>query len=229
MTNIIECLRKNEYPGRGIIMGQCGGFFAAGYFLTGRSENSRNRVLTQSGGVLKTEPYDSCKVTDPSLIIYNAARWANSRLIVTNGDHTDTAYDGIMNGQDLKSALINREYEPDAPNYTPRISGVLDTANKSYTLGIIKRKNGETVREYYDYRFKDGVKHMIHTYKSDGNPLPSFEGEPKELGFSGSIEGFAEGVYASLDRHNRIAVWACFCDINTGAVTTRIINRNLEG
>lgn len=226
-----EALGRNAYPGRGILLGKTASNAVAAYFIMGRSENSRNRVFTMQDGILKTAPFDESKVKDPSLIIYNAVRSFGNRLIVTNGDQTDTVYEAFQAGKTFKDALDTRTFEPDAPNYTPRISGCVtfEDGGFSYELGILKSADPEgtvTVREYYGYDPEEGVGHLIHTYETDGNPLPSFRGAPKKLTIGGTIDAFTEELWSALNEANRISLYVRYTDPVTGAVEERIRNKN---
>ena len=228
--DISTLLKDNEYAGRGIVIGTSPDRKNAvcAYFIMGRSENSRNRVFVKTGETLKTEPFDVSKVSDPSLIIYNAVRKTENILIVTNGDQTDTIYDCFANGKCYIHALRTREFEPDAPNYTPRISGVVKP-NGDYNLSILKSNNGEPqcVRYFFEYPATAGLGHFIHTYKCDGDPIPSFEGEPTpvEIGDE-SIDDFTKMVWDNLNEDNKVSLFTRYIDLETGTEETRIINKN---
>jgi IMP cyclohydrolase len=229
-----ELLCNNTYPGRGIIIGKTedGKKAAVAYFIMGRSENSRNRVFKADGDSVVTEPYDFSKVEDPSLIIYSAIRKFENKLIVTNGDQTDTVYDFVKeNSQDeyaFEKALQTREFEPDAPNFTPRISGMVDGFD--YKLSILKSAEGDGItcrRYFYEYTNpKAGEGHFIHTYKCDGNPIPSFEGEPKKIALEGNIDEFTNALWTSLNEDNKVSLFVRYIDVKSGTYETRIINKN---
>lgn len=231
---IYDELRNNTYPGRGIIIGESddGENAVIAYFIMGRSENSRNRVFVEENGVLRTEAFDPSKLSDPSLIIYNAIRKCGDCLIVTNGDQTDTIYDYMAEGKTFEDALNTREFEPDCPNFTPRISGMVDVKNNSFTykISILKSLDGDSgvcVRNFYNYSgAKQGTGHIIHTYESDGNPIPSFKGEPKKVAICGDIDSFANDVWGSLNDENKVSLAVKFISIKGGKTETRIINKN---
>ena len=226
-----EALGGNRYPGRGILMGKSGGKAVAAYFIMGRSENSRNRVFEMQEGVLRTAPYDEKRVKDPSLIIYNAVRTFENRLIVTNGDQTDTIYEAFEKGLSFQEALDTRLFEPDAPNYTPRISGLMtfEEGDFTYRLSILKRSAASivgAVREYYAYLPEEGVGHLIHTYETDGDPLPSFKGAPKMVELSGGLQSIADELWENLDPENKISLYVRLADPETGEVEGLIRNKN---
>lgn len=223
-------LNTNSYPGRGIVLGQSddGKFAVAAYFIMGRSVNSRNRIFEENErGGIRTKAFDESKMEDPSLIIYNPVLKFNGDTIVTNGDQTDTIYDSFSKGDCYHDALITREFEPDAPNYTPRISGILKE-NGNYNLSILKSNCGEPecVRFFYEYPARRGLGHFIHTYKCDGNPLPSFEGEPKLVGILDDMEAFTEMLWNSLNEDNKVSLFVRYIDIATGNYETKIVNKN---
>ena len=230
---IEDLLKDNRYPGRGIIIGKnedatCAVF---AYFIMGRSVNSRNRVFVERDGALYTEPYDYSKVSDPSLIIYSAVRRIGNKLIVTNGDQTDTIYDAIANGGDMRTGLRTREFEPDAPNLTPRISGVLSFADGDFTyeMSILKSAapDGSACNRYfYEYTPIHGIGHFIHTYVTDGDPLPTFMGEPERVLIPNKIDDFADGIWNSLDEENKISLYVKYINLKTGEEQTRLINKN---
>ena len=196
----------------------------------GRSENSRNRVFVKEGETLKTEPFDVSKVSDPSLIIYNAVRKTQNSLIVTNGDQTDTVYNLMSGGKSFKESLETREFEPDAPNFTPRISGILYFENGfNYEMSILKSidENGsECCRYTYSYPSVAGLGHFIHTYNCNGDPLPTFTGEPHRISIKNNIEEFANEIWESLNADNKISLYVRYTDIETGKYTDKIINKN---
>ena len=227
-------LKENSYPGRGIVIGrsQDGTKAVTAYFIMGRSENSRNRVFVEEGQGIRTQAFDPSKLTDPSLIIYAPVRVLGNRTIVTNGDQTDTIYEGMDQELTFEQSLRCREFEPDAPNYTPRISGVMHIENGNYdfAMSILKSNNGDPdccQRFTFAYdKPKAGEGRSIHTYKCDGNPLPSFEGEPKTVAISGDIDAFTELVWNSLNEENKVSLFVRYIDIATGNYETRIVNKN---
>lgn len=230
MLQLAEELQQNSYPGRGIVLGKSadGSQMVIAYFIMGRSENSRNRVFVEENGGIKTQAFDPSKLTDPSLIIYSPVRVINGKTIVTNGDQTDTIYDFIAKGDTFENALQTRTFEPDAPNFTPRISGIID--GDRYTLSILKSANGNpdsTCRYFFDYQSPlAGEGHFIHTYRCDGNPIPSFEGEPKKIAVNGDIDAFTESVWNSLNADNKVSLFTRYIDLTTGETQTRICNKN---
>ena len=234
MNNLKEELSRTSYPGRGIIIGMSsdGKSAVTAYFIMGRSENSRNRVFVEDGEGIRTQAHDPARLEDPSLIIYAPVRVFGNNTIVTNGDQTDTVYDLMKAGKTFEEALFTREFEPDAPNYTPRISGIitLEDCSFTYKLSILKSANGnpeccERFFYTYDKPFA-GKGHFIHTYKQDGNPLPSFCGEPVGLNISGDIDEFAAACWESLDDDNKVSLFVRYIDIETGKAESRIINKN---
>ena len=233
INDIRNLLKTNPYPGRGIVIGKSadGKKCAFAYFIMGRSENSRNRVFVEKKGSIFTEPYDYAKVSDPSLIIYAAIRNMGSKTIVTNGDQTDTIYEAIKAGGDMRSALRTREFEPDAPNLTPRISGVIEIkdGNFDYEMSILKSADAEGSacnRYFYEYKSVAGVGHFIHTYVTDGNPIPTFQGEPERVVIPNSIDEFAEGIWENLNENNKISLYVRYIDLESGNVESRLINKN---
>ena len=230
MLQLTELLQQNSYPGRGIVLGKSadGEHMVIAYFIMGRSENSRNRVFVVENDGIKTQAFDPSKLVDPSLIIYSPVRVIDGKTIVTNGDQTDTVYDFIAKGDTFENALQTRTFEPDAPNYTPRISGIVD--GDHYTLSILKSANGNpnsTCRYFFDYQAPlAGEGHFIHTYKCDGNPLPSFEGEPKLVAIPDDMEAFAQMLWESLNEDNKVSLFVRYIDIATGTYETKIINKN---
>lgn len=230
---IAERIRKNSYVGRGIVIGKsaAGTHAVTAYFIMGRSANSRNRVFTLRDGALFTEPYDASAVEDPSLIIYAAIRKYQNRLIVTNGDQTDTVYTGLSQGKSFAEALSARSFEPDAPNLTPRISGLLTFADGdfTYSMSILKSADpaGSACNRYiFDYAALPGVGHFLHTYVCDDNPLPTFQGEPERVEIPDDIDAFTGSLWDALDADNRISLYVRYTDLATGAETDRLINRN---
>ena len=226
-------LSGNTYPGRGIVIGKSedGKSAAFAYFIMGRSENSRNRVFVEKDGAVFTEPHDYSKVSDPSLIIYAAIREIANKLIVTNGDQTDTIYDALASGGDMRSALRTREFEPDAPNLTPRISGVMSFADGDfdYEMSILKSADAEGTacnRYFYEYKALAGVGHFIHTYVTDGNPIPTFQGEPERVVVPSDIDAFTNEIWTSLNENNKISLYVRYVDLASGKAESRMINKN---
>ncbi|MBO4734656.1 MAG: IMP cyclohydrolase [Clostridia bacterium] len=232
--DIGEILSANTYPGRGIIIGKTpdGKNAVAAYFIMGRSENSRNRVFTEKNGEVFTEPFDASKVSDPSLIIYAAIRSFENNLIVTNGDQTDTVYNALGEGKCFAGALKTREFEPDSPNYTPRISGMLTFADGDFTykmsvLKSIDEKGSDCARYLFDYPSKAGLGHFLHTYVCDGNPIPSFTGEPERVAIENDIDGFTDKIWNSLNGDNKISLYVRYTDLKTGERKNRLVNKNV--
>ena len=235
-NNLADLLQNNPYPGRGIMLGRSedGSRTVLIYFIMGRSENSRNRVFARTSDGLRTKAYDPQKLSDPSLVIYNPVRVTNGRTIVTNGDQTDTIRDYLESGGDFQAALRTREFEPDAPNYTPRISGLVER-DGSYTLSILKTAGGDPAcccRYFFEYPNPlPGTGHFISTYQSDGDPLPSFTGEPIPVSLAAcgeSLETFADTVWNALDADNKVSLYAREIVIATGESRDIIINKNGE-
>lgn len=232
--DVAKELRSNAYPGRGIIIGKSDDGLSAvtAYFIMGRSENSRNRVFTRDGSGLRTEAFDPSKLTDPHLIIYAPVRVLDNKLIVTNGDQTDTIYDLMAKAKTFEQALMTREFEDDAPNYTPRISGILNFENEdfNYQMSILKSSNGNPDSCHrYTFSYSNPIKgeaHFIHTYMGDGNPLPSFEGEPKLIGISGNIDEFTEMLWNNLNEENKVSLFVRYVNLEDGTEETRIVNKN---
>ncbi len=234
MLSIEQELKDNSYPGRGIIIGKSanGKKAVTAYFIMGRSENSRNRIFVEDGEGIRTQAFDESKLTDPSLIIYAPVRVLGNKTIVTNGDQTDTIYDGMDKQMTFEQSLRSREFEPDAPNYTPRISGVMHLENGTYdyAMSILKSNNGNPDSCHrYTFAYENpiaGEGHFIHTYKCDGNPLPSFEGEPKLISIPDDIEVFTETLWNSLNTDNKVSLFVRYVDIETGNYETKIVNKN---
>ncbi len=224
-------LNTNTYPGRGIVLGKSndGKKAVIAYFIMGRSANSRNRIFEENdGGGIRTKAFDESKMEDPSLIIYNPVLKIDGKTIVTNGDQTDTIYDHMKEGFCYHHALVTREFEPDAPNYTPRISGVVKP-NGDYNLSILKSNLGmpECVRYFFEYPAHPGMGHFIHTYEHDGDPIPSFEGEPTPVGIDGSdIDAFTSTVWDNLNEDNKVSLFTRFINLENGEEETRIVNKN---
>ena len=230
--DIATLLETNAYPGRGIILGRSADdkYAVAAYFIMGRSTNSRNRVFTETEDGIKTEAFDPAAMEDPSLIIYHPVRELSGQLIVTNGDQTDTIRDGLAEGKTMSEALKSREFEPDQPNYTPRISGVIH-ADGSYEMSILKSLYGDPsccCRYTFDYdKPKAGLAHFIHTYVGDGNPLPSFAGEPEDVAIdSPDPQALAQLLWKSLNEDNKVALYVCYTELSTGKRSVVICNKN---
>ncbi|MCM1539445.1 MAG: IMP cyclohydrolase [bacterium] len=227
-------LSGSTYPGRGILIGRSkdGAYAVAAYFIMGRSVNSRNRVFVEDGEGIRTQAYDASKLTDPSLVIYAPVRVLGEKIIVTNGDQTDTIYDLMQKGQTLEQALRIREYEPDAPNYTPRISAVMEIQDGGYrfAMSILKSDRGEAghcCRYTFDYENpKAGEARFLHTYQGDGDPLPSFEGEPAVVTLDGTIDELTERIWNSLNEENKVSLFVRYIKIADGAYESRIVNKN---
>lgn len=233
INDIAELIKDNSYVGRGIVIGKTEDAkkAVAAYFIMGRSANSRNRVFTVKNNEVFTEPFDVSKVEDPSLIIYAAVRNLDNKLIVTNGDQTDTIYDGVKAGKSFSESLLCREFEPDAPNLTPRISGMLTFANGdfSYQMSILKSADaaGTACNRYtFDYPALPGLGHFIHTYVCDGNPIPTFQGEPERVKIGNDIDEFTAALWNALDENNKISLYVRYVDLATGAEDSRLINKN---
>ncbi len=232
-VNLYDYLRENEYPGRGIAIGRtpCGRKMRIAYFIMGRSENSRNRVFVEEGKGIRTEAFDPSKMVDPSLIIYAPVRVYNDTLIVTNGDQTDTIYDFLAQGKSFEDALRTRTFEPDGPNYTPRISAVVNGAG--YQMSILKSAEGNpdsVQRQFFDYT--DGLPgfgHIIHTYKENGNPIPSYEGEPALFEMMKEpFDVFSDHVWEALNEANKVSLFTRSINLETGETETRIYNKNVK-
>jgi IMP cyclohydrolase len=228
-----ELINGNPYVGRGIVLGKTedGKRAVSAYFIMGRSQNSRNRVFTERDGAVFTEPYDASKVEDPSLIIYAAIRKYENKLIVTNGDQTDTVYEGLKAGKGFSEALTAREFEPDAPNLTPRISGMITfgEANFTYEMSILKSADAEGTacnRYTFSYPSLAGLGHFIHTYVTDGNPIPTFQGEPERVAIPNDIDEFTAKIWNNLDENNKISLYVLYTDLESGKEEKRLINKN---
>ncbi len=233
VLNMGERIKGNPYVGRGIVIGKTedGNKAVIAYFIMGRSENSRNRVFTLKDGNVYTEPFDASKVEDPSLIIYSAVKAIDNKLIVTNGDQTDTIYDFIKEGKCFTSALNTRCFEPDGPNFTPRISGMLtfEKGDFKYKMSILKsidEVGSDTARYTFDYPSKNGLGHFIHTYVTDGNPIPTFQGEPERVKISNDINEFTNDIWDNLDKNNKISLYVRYIDLKTNEIEERLINKN---
>ena len=233
INSIKDRLFGNSYVGRGIIIGKTedGTKAAVAYFIMGRSENSRNRIFTEKDGAVFTEPFDASKVEDPSLIIYAALRQFENKLIVTNGDQTDTIYYFVKQGKGFAHALNTRAFEPDKPNFTPRISGMLKFENGdfSYRMSILKSADAEGTacnRYYFSYPSLPGLGHFIHTYVCDGNPIPTFQGEPERVKIGNDLDAFTAEIWDNLDENNKISLYTRFIDLESGETESRLINKN---
>lgn len=230
-------LKDNSYPGRGIIIGRTsdGDKAAMAYFIMGRSENSRNRIFAEEGEGIRTQAFDPSRLKDPSLIIYTPVRVLGNKIIVTNGDHTDTIYEGMDKQMTFEQSLRSREFEPDGPNYTPRISGIMHLGGGSYNyaMSILKSNQGDpqSCRRFtFAYENpKPGEGHFIHTYRCDGNPLPSFEGEPKLISIPDHMEDFADLLWSSLNAENKVSLFVRYIDLKTGVYESKIVNKNQQG
>ena len=233
VNNIGKLINGNPYVGRGIVTGTSadGTCAVSAYFIMGRSANSRNRIFALRDGALYTEPFDSSKVQDPSLIIYAAVRSTGNRLIVTNGDQTDTIYNGLQNGLSFSEALASRCFEPDGPNFTPRISSIacFGDGTFSYEMSILKSIDAEgsdCARFTFSYPSKPGLGHFIHTYVTDGSPIPTFQGEPERVCIPDDIDVFTNELWDNLDEANRISLYVRYTNLADGGVTERLINKN---
>ena len=232
-SDIGELIKGNSYVGRGIVIGKSadGKKAVIAYFIMGRSENSRNRVFIEKGDEVIINAYDPSKLADPTLIIYSPIRkWGNS-LIVTNGDQTDTIYDFIKEGKSFENALETREFEPDAPNLTPRISGIIDFKGNDFTykLSILKSADpkGTACNRYtFSYAPTAGVGQFIHTYNCDGNPIPTFTGEPERVNIPDDIDAFTDELWANLDENNKVSLYVRYIDLESGKAENRLINKN---
>ena len=235
MLSLEQELKNNAYPGRGILIGKTedGTKAVTAYFIMGRSSNSRNRVFVEEGQGIRTQAFDPSKLEDPSLIIYAPVRVLGNKTIVTNGDQTDTIYDGMDKQLTFEQSLRCREFEPDGPNYTPRISGIMhiEGGKYNYAMSILKSNNGNPdACNRYTFAYENPVNgegHFIHTYMHDGNPLPSFEGEPKWVKIEGDINSFGDMVWNSLNEENKVSLFVRFIDIATGEYETKIYNKNV--
>ena len=232
-SNISELIKGNSYVGRGIVIGKSanGEKACVAYFIMGRSANSRNRIFAERDGAVFTEPFDSSKVEDPSLIIYAALRKYENKLIVTNGDQTDTVYDFIKRGKGFEEALETREFEPDKPNFTPRISGMLTFTDNDfdYKMSILKSADAEgsaCSRYTFSYPAVAGVGHFLHTYVCDGTPIPSFQGEPERIALGNDIDEFTAAIWDNLDEDNKISLYVRYIDLDDMSAENRLINKN---
>ena len=228
-----ELIKDNSYVGRGIVIGKSedGEKAVFAYFIMGRSENSRNRIFVENGDEVIIHPFDASKVEDPSLIIYSPVRKIDNKLIVTNGDQTDTIYDFVKDGKSFEEALETREFEPDKPNWTPRISGMFtfDGDDFTYKMSILKSGDEEgSVCNRYTFSYKPiaGLGHFIHTYNHDGNPIPTFTGEPERVAVPNNIDEFTEKIWNNLNCDNKISLYVRYINLKTGNVENRMINGN---
>lgn len=234
LLDLSQELKSNSYPGRGIVVGKSpdGKKAVTAYFIMGRSVNSRNRVFVEDGDGIRTQAFDPSKLEDPHLIIYAPVRVLGNKTIVTNGDQTDTIYELMNKQMTFEQSLRTREFEDDAPNYTPRISAVMKVSDGdyNYAMSILKSADGDPSScQRYTYAYSNplaGEGHFIHTYMGDGSPLPSFEGEPKKVGISDDIDEFTEMLWQSLNEDNKVSLFVRYIDIATGKTDTRIINKN---
>ena len=232
--SLAQDLSGNAYPGRGIVIGRSedGKYAVTAYFIMGRSVNSRNRVFVEDGEGIRTQAFDPAKLSDPHLVIYAPVRVLGNKTIVTNGDQTDTIYEGMDKQMTFEQSLRSREFEDDAPNYTPRISGVMHVENGKFNFGmsILKSDEGDGSRcNRYTYAYEDpkaGEGRFIHTYIGDGNPLPSFEGDPTKVDIKGNIDEFTKLVWDNLNEENKVSLFVRYIEIATGKYETRIINKN---
>jgi IMP cyclohydrolase len=231
INDIGELIKDNSYVGRGIVAGKSkdGKKAVAAYFIMGRSANSRNRIFTEKNGEVFTEPFDASKVEDPSLIIYAAIRQYGDKLIVTNGDQTDTIYEGFEKGISFSEALTAREFEPDKPNYTPRISAALYLGKDfSYDMSILKSADAEGTacnRYTFSYPSMAGLGHFVHTYVCDGNPIPTFQGEPERVKIPDDIDEFTCKLWGALNEDNKISLYVRYIDLETGKADNRLVNK----
>ncbi len=225
-------VKGNSYVGRGIVLGKSkdGKKAVSAYFIMGRSENSRNRIFLDEGENVMIKPFDESKVEDPSLIIYYPMRKHENKLIVTNGDQTDTIYEFLKEGKSFEEALDTRCFEPDGPNWTPRISGMFTFGEKlTYKMSILKSADAEGSacnRYYFNYDALCGLGHFIHTYVQDGNPIPTFQGEPERVEIPYDIDAFTKEIWDNLDENNKISLYVRYIDLETGAAENRMINKN---
>lgn len=234
MISLEQELKGNAYPGRGIVIGRSadGTKAVTAYFIMGRSVNSRNRIFVEEGEGIRTQAFDPAKLSDPSLVIYAPVRVLGNKTIVTNGDQTDTIYEGMDKQLTFEQSLRSREFEPDAPNYTPRISGIMhiESGKYSYAMSILKSNNGSPEAcNRYTFAYENcpaGEGHFIHTYMGDGDPLPSFEGEPKLVSIPDDMESFTQMLWESLNEDNKVSLFVRYINIADGTYETRIINKN---
>ncbi len=233
IENLGAKLATNSYPGRGIVIGKTedGKKAAIAYFIMGRSENSRNRIFVENGDEVIIHPFDASKVEDPSLIIYSPIKVNKNQVIVTNGDQTDTVYNYLKDGKTFEEALLTREFEPDSPNFTPRISGMLtlEGGDFTYKMSILKsadEKGSACTRYTFDYKALSGLGHFIHTYNHDGNPIPTFTGEPERVAIPNCIDAFTKEIWENLNESNKISLYVRYIDLESGKIENRMINRH---
>ena len=235
LYDLKKLLSENTYPGRGIVIGKSadGKRAMIAYFIMGRSSNSRNRVFEEFNGGMRTRAFDESKLEDPSLIIYNPFRIKDNKDIISIGDQKDTIFNFICDGKSFEDALMTREFEPDYPNYTPRVSGMteydLDGASFTYKMSILKSRNGDGSvcnRYFYNYCAVDGIGHFIHTYKCDGNPIPSFYGEPEEIALPNTAEELAALCWENLNEDNKVSLFVRTVELDGGEAKNIIINKN---
>lgn len=233
INNLPELIKDNSYVGRGIVIGKTpdGKKACTAYFIMGRSNNSRNRVFIEEGKEVVIHPFDASKVEDPSLIIYKPIREYENKLIVTNGNQTDTVYDGLKTGKSFSESLTSREFEPDGPNFTPRISGMITFADNDFTyeMSILKsadEKGSACNRFTYSYASLAGLGHFLHTYICDGNPIPTFCGEPERVAVDNDIDKFTNALWNALDENNKISLYVRYVDLASGECENRMINKN---
>ena len=233
INDIATLIKDNPYVGRGIVIGKTpdGTNNVVAYFIMGRSENSRNRVFVENGEEVIIHPFDASKVEDPSLIIYSPIRKYNNNLIVTNGDQTDTVYEGLEQGKGFAEALRSRQFEPDFPNFTPRISGMVtfDKGDFTYQMSILKsidEKGSACARQTFEYPAINGLGHFIHTYVTDGNPIPTFVGEPERVATENDIDQFATKLWSALNANNKISLYVRYTNVTTGEISNVMINKN---
>jgi len=232
VSDLGKLLAGNTYPGRGIVIGtsENGQYAVTAYFIMGRSENSRNRIFTEEGENVTIYPYDESKVADPSLIIYSPIRVLGGSTIVTNGDQTDTVYDALKQGGTFESALDTRTFEPDGPNWTPRISGIMNVEGGKFTykMNILKsvdEQGSDCARYTYSYPAVPGLGQFIHTYICDGSPIPTFSGEPERVSIPDDIDAFTRHIWTNLNEANKISLYVRYIDIKTGKYVSRMINK----
>lgn len=234
MVSLKQELQENAYPGRGIVIGKSpsGKYAVTAYFIMGRSSNSRNRVFVEDGEGIRTQAFDPSKLEDPSLIIYAPVRVLGNKTIVTNGDQTDTIYEGMDKQLTFEQSLRSREFEPDGPNFTPRISGIMHIENGTYNyaMSILKSNHGDPSGcNRYTFAYENpaaGEGHFIHTYMHDGNPLPSFAGEPKLVEIPEDMDAFTDMLWNSLNADNKVSLFVRYIEIETGKYRSKIVNKN---
>lgn len=231
INDIGALIKDNSYVGRGIVVGKSrdGGKAVCAYFIMGRSENSRNRVFVENVDEVVIHPFDASKVSDPSLIIYSPIKQFQNTLIVTNGDQTDTIYESLKKGETFEKALETREFEPDCPNFTPRISAAIDLESLSYKMSILKSadEKGTACNRYtFSYSALNGLGHFIHTYVCDGDPIPTFQGEPERVEIPDDIDAFTKTIWENLNEQNKISLYVRYVDLQSGKIENRMINKN---